>query len=118
MDKIEEFIRSELADRLVKAETAVAKLKNENTIFASSSTYTIRVRIDSLWADRGEKSVTMEGGGTVKEVMKEAIEKFKKINERSDVQGAYDVRVILPHGTSLSLPEKLWRRYKYKHKTI
>ena len=94
-----------------KAQRLVSKQQNPDEL-------TYRVAMTSLWADHGEKSVTIERKGPIADLMKDAIAQFLRINNRGDVQARYDVRVLLKSRgkdiLSVPLPEKLWDQHTWK----
>ena len=72
----------------------------------------IAVGIRSFWADKGETSIVRTGKGGLEAIMGEAIAEFKKVNERSDVQGSYHVVVVLPSGNMVAVDEKYYEKFK------
>lgn len=73
------------------------------------------VTLSSLWADEGEKNVTIKSkkGARLESVVKQAIAQFKQINKRNDVQAKWFV--IAFAGTSalgILIPEEIIAPYR------
>ena len=91
-------------------------IKNENV----EPYFTIR--ISSAWRSYGEKSVE-SSGKELNRAIKRAIIKFKKINNRSDVQGDISVYLKIDKDTYRLVPQEYYieiyekyRKYKPKEK--
>ncbi|MFA5997451.1 MAG: hypothetical protein WC791_03070 [Candidatus Paceibacterota bacterium] len=70
---------------------------------------TFRIDLYSHWANEGEHSVHIEETKPLKQVLALATEKFKEINNRSDVQGYWNVYVVLPSGRIVHIPNECWQ---------
>ncbi len=59
-----------------------------------------RIHLKSLWANYGEKSVTYNAqpGDSLKKAVKNANEKFMRVNKRSDVQASRFASLIMDNG--------------------
>jgi len=84
-ESIRKFTLTELKKRRDKAQVQLNDL-NDSIHMGIVESYSVDIR--SHWD--GEKSVRCNGK-ILPDVMRRAIVKFKKVNNRSDVQGAYYV---------------------------
>lgn len=67
-----------------------------------------RVDLYSHWANEGEQSVHIEQTKPLNQVLAHAAEKFKEVNNRSDVQGYWHLSVVLPSGRLVIIPNESW----------
>lgn len=68
--------------------------------------YVFEVTIFSYWHDSGEKDVTHKGieGENVAKVRKDAIAKFRKVNDRTDNEfQSPEIRVVFENGISFEI---------------
>jgi len=118
MKSYKQIVKEKLLERekkLKKELKAVCKAKKD---LEKDKPLLFAAEIHSLWADYGEKSVTVSGEKSVDSILKKACKEFKEVNKRSDVQGAPHVWAIA-NEVAISLPEKRWwNQYKKygKHK--
>lgn len=75
---------------------------------------TYDVYMSSVYTQFDEKSVSYTGTGSLKEVIKAAADKFKRVNRRSDVSASFSVSIVLPSGTHVSVPESQWGKFAKK----
>lgn len=68
--------------------------------------------ITSGWSDYGEKDTTVTRKG-LRNSIREAERKFMQVNNRSDVQGIYEVRTQIGD-TMIRIPDKFYQEYKQK----
>jgi hypothetical protein len=94
--------------KMTRAKRALKKLKS---LDVNQGEYI--VRLDSMWKDEGEKSITRTHIGCLEEAIRRGEEQFKQENQRSDVQARYDVRISIG-GIKYSIPEKYWQKYTSK----
>lgn len=67
----------------------------------------VHVIISSSWADYGEKDVTLKATD-LKSAIVLAQQEFKAVNNRSDVQGRYNV-TLFHKGKHYSIPESTYK---------
>ncbi len=69
-----------------------------------------RTNLRSCWADYGEESVTYDGkyGDSLEKVIEDGENKFKEVNNRSDVQAFRLAFVVFKNGENIMIdyPEK------------
>lgn len=70
--------------------------------------YRFGVKLYSLWQDHGEKTAYTHRNKDLEKAFRRAIQKFLRINNRSDVQARWEVTVRLPCGHVQQLPERMW----------
>lgn len=94
---------AQLAERLEMARTGREAIEKE----PGAVVYT--VILSSLWADKGEQNVRIKGKGSLASLVKRAERRFKKLNNRSDVQATYSAWVLLGNPdnptVSIKIPE-------------
>lgn len=77
--------------------------------------YTFVVNIRSGWSDYGEKSVKLSGE-FMNRTIKRATDKFRKVNNRSDVQGTITVYLKISDNVRYYIPGKFYEEYATKCK--
>lgn len=107
---ITKTIQSAIEKRRKALESGIAEVKEDELYLSSKPTkrFTFRVKLTSLWADHGEKSVSVARKLPLSQVVALAVEEFKKVNGRSDVQAGWTVSVVFPSGREVSLPKEYW----------
>ncbi len=70
--------------------------------------YLFGVKLQSLWNDQGEKDVNSPRNKDLEQGLRRSIQKFLRINNRSDIQARWEVTVRLPCGHVQQLPDKMW----------
>jgi len=107
-----EIKRTNLAEELKKTELDLDDLKkphaNRRLVFS--------VYLFSAWKNEGEKDIEFEKRGTLKDAVVAACEQFKRINNRTDVQGSISIGIICPNGSRIPLSNEeaseALKRYK------
>jgi hypothetical protein len=94
-----------LEQRLANTKAALAALDGIET---KKATYVVRV--NSYWADHGEKSTETRFTGTLKDAMAQAERDFMKANSRSDVQGGYYVGIALGE-LVVNVPDDFYKEF-------
>ena len=77
---------------------------------------TFKVELISNWAHEGEKSVVLTGSKSIGKILESAVQEFHRINNRKDFQFRWSVKVILPSGVEVPIPEEVWVGIKNKIK--
>lgn len=114
---LKSYLKKTMDEKLVKLESEAVMTKKALKDLQKTNlrkAYYI-VRLNSLWANEGEKSIiTTTYGGSLEKTIKDAEQEFKKINNRSDVQAVCSVQIRI--GSSVYVvPQKFWDSYKEKH---
>jgi hypothetical protein len=101
-------IKSYIIDTLEKENRHIKKTmsKNRDALKKPHPTYFV-VNIISLWANEGEINVSIKKD-TLEKAFQAAVEKFKELNKRRDIQADFHVYAYLYNGVELKLPNKYW----------
>ena len=119
-DEIQSFIDKTVKDDIKQAESRLKMLKkfDNNDVTKPPITYLIYIR--SGWENYGEKGV-VKVYKDLNQGLLRTMRHFKKINDRSDVQGDVTVFVKLGNVIRYRLPDNLYadtvQKYKDKVKT-
>lgn len=108
-------VEKSLTSQLEERRREIGKLEKDLQFIRSlrsARDMEITVTIRSLWKDEGEKDVIYRAKGGLEETMKAAIAQFKAENNRSDVQGSYHVRVLLPNGSHVAVGEEHYKEFE------
>jgi hypothetical protein len=72
------------------------------------------INIRSYWISEGEKSVTLEYRGSLKEAIRKAEKEFKVVNQRKTIEANYDVFIILGKrgACRYEIPQKYWEKFR------
>jgi hypothetical protein len=108
---LEGQISAELAEFKLGANEAKKALRALGKEDLNDADYDIELR--ALWAAEGEKSVTIEYHGSLKDAIKEAEERFKEMNRRDCVQANCSVFIRLA-GIRYEIPPKYWKKFEEK----
>jgi len=104
-----------------RAEARKKELQKINQTFRKNLRYlsdveeddlVFEVRLASLWSDHGEKDVCVQQKAPLEQVISLAVEKFKRVNKRKDVQADWCVGVVCPFGFTVPVPDKFWNKYR------
>ncbi|MDB5194018.1 MAG: hypothetical protein JWN50_32 [Parcubacteria group bacterium] len=112
--KIDRVVTKAVEERIRVWEKMVRELQQslrELRRHKNGTLVTYKVTLRSLWADHGEKSVSVQGAKPLKQLFEEANRKFLRVNHRSDVQADYSVEVIF-NKSRIDLPREAWLEYK------
>lgn len=107
MKSYREIVKGGLLEREEELKGALKKIRRAKKGMEKEKPLLFEVSIYSLWADYGEKPVTVSGEKSVDLALKAACKKFKEVNCRSDVQGRPSVWAISEE-VYISLPKKRW----------
>ena len=69
------------------------------------------VKLDSLWANEGEKSIERDYSGPLEDAIITAEKEFKELNRRGDVQARYFVRVYVGEAL-IEVPKEYVEMYR------
>lgn len=94
---VESLFRTREADLLERLEVVRGSLQ---AITENPKSIRFEVTLTTLWANEGEKNVTIKSkkGAKLENVLRQAEKKFKEINNRTDVQAKWFVLALA--GTS------------------
>lgn len=109
---IEALFRAKEAVLLNELEQARGSLQ---AIAESPKNIWFEVNLDSLWADAGERNVTVKGrkGERLENVIRRAGTRFMEVNKRSDVQARWLILALASkNGPGVLLPEEIVSRYR------
>ncbi len=120
MDPIIKSLRSANRADIRSLEKALKKVRssrNELKRICDSSKLTFIVKLVSMWQDHGEKNVKTRGTGQLQKLIQKSEAKFKKTNNRTDLQAEYSVFVQLRNKDVFSVPKELWEHLREKRTT-
>lgn len=104
---ISEIVRAAVKQRLIEL------LKDWDYLsLRTPQVPTFQVTLFSFWPHDGEKDVIIKEKKPLDQVIAAAIQEFKKVNKRSDVQARWIVSVLLPSGLAVPIPEEHWKQFK------
>ena len=120
MKSYKQIVKENLLEREEGFKEALKKIRKARKELEKDKPLLFSAKIYSLWADYGEVPVTVSDEKSIDSALKKACEKFKEVNNRSDVQGNPSVWATLGE-VIVSIPEKRWvKQYekycKYKNK--
>ena len=112
---LKDYLEEELKGSITNLKAVISQnrksLRLLETADLDNSKYT--VYLNSCWADHGEKSTTTNYEGSLEDAIKNAERRFMQVNNRSDVQANYFVKISLGKG-KYEVPEKYWKKYQKK----
>ena len=112
------FVGQELDKRVKALENALAsakEIRSRYRVNPGAKCLIYRVTIISAWQDQGERPCSVAVKGSLKKAIQSGIAEFKRINERSDVQGTFHGEALIPKSDermSVIIPERYWRHLK------
>lgn len=95
-----------LQDRIKFTRESLAELEDAATLLAAGKCK-YKVVIHSAWADYGEKTVKIIDD-SLEDAKKKAVQKFKRINDRTDVQGHASIFAVFENGVEILLKQNDW----------
>ncbi len=111
MDEMLNLLKKRLAHNKNLFEQKLRDVNESLEILATmpdDSHLSYRIELFDGWP--GEKSVSVQSAAPLRDVMKRAITKYKKVNNRSDVQARCVVIAIVPDtSVQVSVPNEMWR---------
>lgn len=110
-----QIIRNQVEGLVVEQEAHLKKLKMDLETALPTRKLKFLVRINSSWAAEGEKPAEATAN-TVSKAMKLAAVEFRKINNRSNIDGEFLVYGVLETGRKYPLPKKVWEKYRNREK--
>jgi len=114
MKAYRKFLEENLAELILGLEKKLVEAKKDQLALQDSKLPTLNVYLTSLWSDEGEYDIKFEGRTSLKNAIHQAEKMFMETNRRDDVQANYSVGAIFPNGTSILVPEELWKNYKLR----
>lgn len=109
---LEKFMDGSIKDSQINIKQQRKSLRALEKIDLDNARYT--VALNSLWANEGEKNLKLSRRGTLEDAIKIAEKKFKKLNNRSDVQAQYFVTLKIGD-VPYWVPREYWEKYAEKH---
>ncbi|NJL71317.1 MAG: hypothetical protein HC888_06745 [Candidatus Competibacteraceae bacterium] len=105
MDVIQRHIVME-TERLANVFRERACMYDAMHLEAKGGEYDIVFELTTLWEDKGEKSVKLKlkKGETLQQLIDRVVDKFKKVNDRSDVQANSHMNAVFPSGVHVEIP--------------
>ena len=110
MINFKEFLRDELRGSVSHLTAKAIRLQAILDNFDNETIY-YRVRLRSGWELHGEKNIDTKSKVSLERAVVNAIKKFKKINNRSDVQADWTVTVLVDDEEHL-IPEEHWKHLR------
>jgi len=102
MDFSSNDISSSIDKGVAFAQTSLDALKELKREFDLGN-YVFGIFLQSLWSDHGEQNVLHMGDKDFKKSLREAKKKFKKENNRNDVQASLIVSIVTDSGEKFIL---------------
>lgn len=90
-------------------ETTVALLKQGLKEAKDRANIKFNVHLRCLWANEGGRDGKAERTRDLEKALKNAVTRYLKINNRSDVQAQWQVTFQLPCGAGGKVPDKVWK---------
>lgn len=104
--------------RIEQLEEALAALEDKTNY---RRTLKFRIRLESMWANEGEKNHEITGSGLLATLIERAEREFMaKNNGRGDVQAYYHIWLLVlieDTGIEIPIPENIWKSYKLRERT-
>ena len=110
---LKSYLINKINKNISELETDLKENKKSSRLLGKVNLEDTKYSIILLSSWKGEKPVEIFYKGTLKDAIKKAEEKFKKRNNRGDIQADYFAGIQLGNKT-YKLPEKYWRRYVEK----
>ena len=110
--KIKAWVKKNIEKGREENHIIKVQLKKDLKKLKTIKDFTFEVYVKSLWEDHGGVSVTKTTTGTLRQAIKEAVDKFKETNNSGGGQWAFSAWIILPNGTRVYVPEKFRKKFQ------
>lgn len=103
------YLRERESDLVSRLENIRATIP----LLAGITDRTMRYQVDliSLWAEAGEKPVSVTRKGSLRSAMRRAVKQFKQVNRRTDVQAKWKVYALIGERDNpflIPVPQTFW----------